>query len=74
VEFEKKLCLKFEKALNQSKKKVKVDKERFVDLQNMLQRRYDDPMKRRSLKVSSILLDVDGNKRERERERAKKPF
>src|SRR5262249_51777047 len=35
---------------NRLKKKVNVDKERFIDLQNMLQRRHDDPQKRRNVK------------------------
>ncbi|KAN0018185.1 hypothetical protein ACTFIU_010799 [Dictyostelium citrinum] len=41
---------KLEKAFANGKKKLKVDNERFVDFQNMLQRRYDDESKRRNLK------------------------
>ncbi|KAN0003303.1 hypothetical protein ACTFIZ_009478 [Dictyostelium cf. discoideum] len=41
---------KLEKAFSIGKKKLKVDNERFVDFQNMLQRRYDDESKRRNLK------------------------
>ncbi|KAN0044661.1 hypothetical protein ACTA71_006180 [Dictyostelium dimigraforme] len=41
---------KLEKAFASGKKKLKVDEERFVDFQNMLQRRYDDKSKRRNLK------------------------
>ncbi|KAK5577210.1 hypothetical protein RB653_002150 [Dictyostelium firmibasis] len=41
---------KLEKAFSKNKKKLKVDNERFVDFQNMLQRRCDDESKRRNLK------------------------
>jgi len=41
---------KFEKAFKKGQKKVKIDSERFLDLKNMSQRRYDDPNKRRRVK------------------------
>merc|ERR1712000_328346 len=50
VPYSDSLCKKIEDAWNKGEKEVKVDKERFVDLQNMLQRRFDDKMKRRSVK------------------------
>jgi len=46
-------ALKLEKAWQESKDKkkkpreIKIDKERFVDFEEMMQKRYDDPGKRR---------------------------
>eukprot|EP00004_Rigifila_ramosa_P027436 TRINITY_DN8954_c0_g1_i1.p1 TRINITY_DN8954_c0_g1~~TRINITY_DN8954_c0_g1_i1.p1 ORF type:complete len:445 (-),score=109.13 TRINITY_DN8954_c0_g1_i1:267-1406(-) len=48
--YKKEMCLKLEEAYSKNEKEMKVDSERFIDLQNMLQRRYDDPMKRRMVK------------------------
>ena len=39
------MCAKLEKGWSNGDEEVRVDKERFVDLRNMLQRRYDDKMK-----------------------------
>ncbi|EGC37994.1 hypothetical protein DICPUDRAFT_149379 [Dictyostelium purpureum] len=50
VEYDNKMCKNLEKAFQNNDKKYKVDKERFVDLQNMLQRRCDDESKRRNVK------------------------
>lgn len=41
---------KLEAGYKRKQKIVKIDNERFVDLQNMLQRRYDDTEKRRKIK------------------------
>jgi len=42
--------------------KFKVDEQRFIDLENMLQRRYDDASKRRGVKreeVPDLIFDKD---------------
>jgi len=49
-EYEKKLAKKLEKSFRAKEKECKVDDSRFVDVENMLQRRYDDKMKRRAVK------------------------
>ena len=39
------MCRNLEKSFQANQESYKVDSERFVDLKNMLQRRYDDIMK-----------------------------
>ncbi|EGG18645.1 poly(ADP-ribose) polymerase [Cavenderia fasciculata] len=50
VKYDSAFAKKLEKAYVKNKPKVKVDSDRFCDMQNMLQRRYDDENKRRMLK------------------------
>eukprot|EP01132_Coremiostelium_polycephalum_P011351 gene11351-13898_t len=50
VKYDKSLNRKLEKSFQRNKSKLKIDNERFADLQNMLQRRYDDVNKRRNIK------------------------
>ncbi|KAL6051214.1 WWE domain containing protein, partial [Balamuthia mandrillaris] len=58
VEYDAKLSARLEKGYQSGESEVKVDDERFVDLENFLQRRYDDRMKRRGVKrVPPPILD-----------------
>jgi len=50
VEYDKAMCEKIETAHKAGNKKMDVDTERYIDLENMLQRRKDDPTKRRAIK------------------------
>eukprot|EP01112_Ceratiomyxa_fruticulosa_P015301 TRINITY_DN4477_c0_g2_i3.p1 TRINITY_DN4477_c0_g2~~TRINITY_DN4477_c0_g2_i3.p1 ORF type:complete len:266 (+),score=62.18 TRINITY_DN4477_c0_g2_i3:365-1162(+) len=50
VDYSDDLSAKLEKAYKKKQKTAKVDKQRFVDFENMLQRRYDDTTKRRAIK------------------------
>ena len=45
IKYSPAMCKKIETGWNSGEKEIKVDKERYIDLQNMLQRRYDDKMK-----------------------------
>jgi len=56
IEYDKKLTKKLEKAWSKSENEVKIDNERFVDIQNMCQRRYDDPEKKRGVKREQKLM------------------
>eukprot|EP01105_Mastigella_eilhardi_P020992 TRINITY_DN5045_c0_g1_i1.p1 TRINITY_DN5045_c0_g1~~TRINITY_DN5045_c0_g1_i1.p1 ORF type:complete len:660 (-),score=178.51 TRINITY_DN5045_c0_g1_i1:684-2486(-) len=48
--YSKQLCVKLEKAREGGVKQVKVDEERYVDLDEMAQCRYSDPSKQRKVK------------------------
>ncbi|EFA76853.1 polyADP-ribose polymerase [Heterostelium album PN500] len=50
VKYDLKFAKKLEESYQKGDIKLKVDKDRFIDIQNMLQRRYDDESKRRSIK------------------------
>ena len=50
--------------------RVEVDSERFVDIKNLLQRRYDDPNKRRTVKRVPIKRARDTNQSPSKRHRA----
>ncbi|KAF2072609.1 hypothetical protein CYY_006068 [Polysphondylium violaceum] len=50
IKYDKTMAKKLEKSFQNNDHELKVDKERFVDFQNMLQRRYDDNSKRRNIK------------------------
>jgi len=50
TEYDAKVATRLESFWQQGKKEGKVDDERYVDFENMLQRRYDDVMKRRPVK------------------------
>lgn len=50
VEYDSAASSKFEAARQAGKDEVKVDDERFIDLEHMFQRRYDDVNKRRTIK------------------------
>ncbi len=39
---------------NNRSQKVKVDDERYIDVQNMVQRRFDDPSKTRNVKREEV--------------------
>jgi len=50
TEYDKKMCEKLEDSFKAKNKKFDVDDQRFIDFENMLQRRKDDPSKRRAVK------------------------
>eukprot|EP00026_Physarum_polycephalum_P014731 Phypoly_transcript_15279.p1 GENE.Phypoly_transcript_15279~~Phypoly_transcript_15279.p1 ORF type:complete len:272 (+),score=69.71 Phypoly_transcript_15279:60-875(+) len=50
VEYDAQTTLKLEKAFLKNQKTAKVDIDRFVDFQNMFQKRYDDTTKKRNVK------------------------
>jgi len=54
VEYSQELIDKLERAWNKDYSEVKIDDDRFVDIQNMCQRRYDDPQKKRGVKRESL--------------------
>jgi len=49
-EYDKKMTKKIEKSYRAKEKECKVDDQRFIDIGDMVQRRYDDKMKRRAVK------------------------
>lgn len=49
VEYDPKMAKKIERSYQKGESEVKIDSERFLDLDKMLQRRYDDTKKRRAV-------------------------
>eukprot|EP01112_Ceratiomyxa_fruticulosa_P017992 TRINITY_DN5697_c0_g1_i1.p1 TRINITY_DN5697_c0_g1~~TRINITY_DN5697_c0_g1_i1.p1 ORF type:complete len:421 (-),score=99.92 TRINITY_DN5697_c0_g1_i1:143-1405(-) len=61
IEYDADIAEKLEKAWNRKQKTVKIDKERYIDMEDrttMLQRRYDDDSKRRSVKREETTTTV----------------
>ena len=54
IEYDKKIAKKLEKAFRDKETECAVDKERYVDFSAMLQRRFDDKMKRRNVKREKV--------------------
>ncbi len=50
IQYEDDICEKIEKAYAKKQKTMKLDDERYLDLEHMLQRRYDDTSKLRAIK------------------------
>jgi len=62
IEYDINMCRLLEEAYKKKEKQFKVDEQRFIDLENMLQRRYDDVSKRRLIKreeVPDLIFDKD---------------
>jgi len=54
VKYETDIIEKLEVALDKKQKTVKIDTERFVDLQNMVQKRFDNVDKKRAVKREQV--------------------
>ena len=71
LEYDADASERYEAALQAGLTEVKVDDERFIDLKDMVQRRYDDKMKRRTVKRTETtkrsIAQSDGSPRKKRR-------